>query len=135
MNVSFKRGLQSKIDSWLKTPPTDGFEAGSFYLTSDTDRLYFAQSATELVNLNRYVKVYATQDDLPTKESDAVPAIGDFAYVSNINALCVWNTQTTIVNDVEETKIGWVQINPDTTLDLDSTIIEVSEGTYEDYGD
>ena len=43
LNVSFLRGTQSKLDG-LST-----FQPGAFYLTEDTDRLYFAQSASELV--------------------------------------------------------------------------------------
>ena len=47
INVSFLRGSQANLNA-LK----DGgvFKEGSFYLTTDTDRLYFAQSNSELVN-------------------------------------------------------------------------------------
>jgi hypothetical protein len=35
-NVKFLRGTQAKLDSLTS------FQEGAFYLTSDTDRLYFA---------------------------------------------------------------------------------------------
>jgi hypothetical protein len=48
-NVKFLRGEQSKLNNLTS------FVEGAFYLTSDTDRLYFAQSNNELVYLNRYI--------------------------------------------------------------------------------
>jgi hypothetical protein len=48
-NVRFLRGTQSKLND-LKS-----FVEGAFYLTSDTDRLYFAQSADKLTYLNKYI--------------------------------------------------------------------------------
>ena len=43
-NVMFKRGLQASLQTLI-----DGnkFTEGTFYLTTDSDRLYFAQSDSE----------------------------------------------------------------------------------------
>nr|DAF37539.1 MAG TPA: major tropism determinant [Caudoviricetes sp.] len=77
-NVSFKRGLASALTA-------TGFTAqdGVFYLTTDSHRLYVGQNS-ELVELNRYVKVVATTDNLPS-----TPAKDDFAFVTTGNMLLV----------------------------------------------
>ena len=49
INVGFLRGSQANLKA-LNT-----YKEGSFYLTTDTDRLYFAQSSSELVDLNQYI--------------------------------------------------------------------------------
>ena len=49
-NVMFKRGTQSALQTLIDNKST--FTEGTFYLTTDSDRLYFAQSASELVLLN-----------------------------------------------------------------------------------
>jgi len=48
VNVGFKRGTQSALDTII-AGSGNRYTEGTFYLTSDTDKLYFAQSATELV--------------------------------------------------------------------------------------
>ena len=45
-NVGFKLGTQAKVDALLKTPGTSVVE-GSFYLTSDTHRLYIGQKESD----------------------------------------------------------------------------------------
>ena len=52
LNVSFLKGTQSKLNGLTS------YQAGAFYLTEDTDRLYFAQSASELVYLNKYITTF-----------------------------------------------------------------------------
>ena len=49
-NVKFKRGSQASLNTLIQGGV---FDDGCFYLTSDTDRLYVAQSANELVELNK----------------------------------------------------------------------------------
>lgn len=44
-NVKFLKGTQSKFNT------LSSFTDGAFYLTTDTDRLYFAQSETECVTV------------------------------------------------------------------------------------
>jgi len=50
MNVGFKLGTQAKLNELTS------YEAGSFYLTNDSNRLYFAQTTEKLVDLNQYVR-------------------------------------------------------------------------------
>lgn len=105
-NVSFKRGLASALTA-------TGFTAqdGVFYLTTDSHRLYVGQNS-ELVELNRYVKVVATTDNLPS-----APAKDDFAFVTAGNMLLVCKDPS-----AEGIK-KWTQINSQTVdTDTDTTI-------------
>lgn len=49
-NVKFLKGTQSNFNGLTQ------FTDGAFYLTTDTDRLYFAQSSTECVPLNQFIR-------------------------------------------------------------------------------
>lgn len=110
LNVSFLRGTQAKLND-LKS-----FQPGAFYLTSDTDRLYFAQAANELVYLNRYISTVdlAQKDTLQPNKTFLPPltdvSVGDFYYVAEGNILCTKAT---------ENAQTWTQINPpDTNTDI-----------------
>ena len=114
INVSFLRGSQANLNALT----TGGvFKEGSFYLTTDTDRLYFAQSNSELVDLNKYVKMVASETALPPI-ADA--EVGDFYYISDINVLAVKKASS-------DTK--WTQINPDTTLKTNNQNVSTSQIT------
>lgn len=105
-NVSFKRGLASALTA-------TGFTAqdGVFYLTTDSHRLYVGQNS-ELIELNRYVKVVATTANLPS-----APAKDDFAFVTEGNMLLVCKDPS-----AEGIK-KWTQINSQTVdTDTDTTI-------------
>ena len=121
MNVGFKRGTQASLNT-LKTNVKNGtasFAEGSFYLTSDSDRLYFAQSANELVDLNQYVRTVASVSALPTTTTDPSLQAGDFYYALNDNVFCIRNAANT----------GWTQINPDTYLKNTTSAVSVSDAT------
>ena len=121
MNVGFKRGTQASLNT-LKTNVKNGtasFAEGSFYLTSDSDRLYFAQSANELVDLNQYVRTVASVSALPTTTSDPSLQAGDFYYALNDNVFCIRNNTNT----------AWTQINPDTYLKSTTTAVSVTAKT------
>jgi hypothetical protein len=104
-NVSFLRGTQSKLDTLLAAG--SGYTEGAFYLTTDSDRLYFAQSATELVHLNHNVIHVANVAALPAV---ATATEGDFYYAKEENVLC------TKVNG------AWKQINKDTNTNNDTSV-------------
>ena len=111
INVGFLRGSQANLKA-LNT-----YKEGSFYLTTDTDRLYFAQSSSELVDLNKYVRMVASEAALP---AIATAEVGDFYYISDINVLAVKKAES-------DTK--WTQINPDTTLTANAQNISVEQVT------
>ena len=125
-NVGFKLGTQAKVDALLKTPGTSVVE-GSFYLTSDTHRLYIGQKATasdtnaQLFPVNEGVITVATTEDLPKgSTADMSVYVGRFYYVTNGNILCVYNGH------------DWVQINPDHDTYIDSHSYSIDGGTITD---
>lgn len=96
-NVMFKRGTQANLNALINA--NGPYVDGAFYLTSDTDRLYVAQSASELVELNKSITIVANETKLPAK---SVVEEGQFYYLSEDNILCIYSGGK------------WVQINPDT---------------------
>lgn len=97
-NVKFLKGTQSNFNK-LST-----FTDGAFYLTTDTDRLYFAQSSNECVPLNQFIRT-VTWEQFNALTTTQV-AKGDYYYVpeKNILAVCKDNNAT----------LTWTQLNPDT---------------------
>ena len=94
--VKFKLGTQASLNT-LKDSQK-GWEVGTFYLTSDSSRLYIGQ-ADELALLNKSVEIY---DDLSAlKAKKTVSTKGDIAYCAKENVLAYYNGTT------------WAQINPD----------------------
>ena len=132
-NVKFKRGLQSSLFDFENHVPVvkSGvtIEDGTFYLTTDTNRLFVGNKKTntspvELVELNKSITTVATVDDLPTTNVD----LGQFYYIvgpdseitntKHTNILAVWNGTT------------WIQVNPDTdTNDNDNTSVRGTNNT------
>ena len=119
-NVMFKRGTQASLETLLAKQGTAGsYVEGAFYLTTDSDRLYFAQSDKELVHLNHNVIHVATVNDLPTFSTAIV---GDFYYCANENVLCTKKTGET----------GWTQINKNTDNDTRITGVAVKASADKD---
>lgn len=125
-NVGFKLGTQAKVDALLKTPGTSVVE-GSFYLTSDTHRLYIGQKATaedtnaQLFPVNEGVITVAKVADLPNvSEADKPVYAGRFYYVTNGNILCVYNGKS------------WVQINTNTDTVINSHSYSIDGGAITD---
>lgn len=96
-NVKFLKGTQSSFNG-LKS-----FTDGAFYLTTDTDRLYFAQSSTECVPLNQFIRTVSEADFKALTTSQV--SKGDYYYIpeKNILAVCKDNNAT----------LTWTQLNPD----------------------
>ena len=99
-NVSFLRGSQAKVDELLTSKT--GIIEGAFYLTNDSNRLYFGKAVNDLVALNQGVITVSAVSALPGTGALA----GQFYYATSENVLCVYNG----------TK--WVQINPDTNTTI-----------------
>lgn len=97
-NVKFLKGTQSNFNGLTE------FIDGAFYLTTDTDRLYFAQSSNECVPLNQFIRT-VTWEQFNALTTTQV-AKGDYYYVpeKNILAVCKDNNTT----------LTWTQLNPDT---------------------
>ena len=109
-NVQFKRGTQASLETLLAKQGTAGsFVEGAFYLTTDSDRLYFAQSDSELVHLNHNVIHVDRISSLPAL-ADAI--VGDFYYCVAENVLCTKKTGAT----------EWTQINKNTNNNDDTSV-------------
>lgn len=97
-NVHFLKGTQSSFNGLTS------FQAGAFYLTTDTHRLYFADNTTSANYLNKYVHTISTENELKTAINNKILMSGDFAYVSSINALVAINgTNYTQINAYTDT--------------------------------
>lgn len=107
--VKFLLGSQNNLNTLLTNK--SGISAGAFYVTNDTNRLYFGKSATEIVALNAGVINVASISALPAK---AEVEIGHFYYAAAENVLCVYNGK------------DWVQINPDTDTNLKSASVSTA---------
>lgn len=112
--VKFKLGTQASLNTLKDSQKS--WEVGTFYLTSDSSRLYIGQ-ADELALLNKSVEIY---DDLSAlKAKKTVSTKGDIAYCVKENVLAYYNGTT------------WNQINPDddTILTaLTQVVSSVTEG-------
>lgn len=110
-NVYFKKGHQAALDA------LNSYVAGSFYLTDDTNRLYFAQTSNNLVPLNQCVHI-KSGSQLPTTSTDIGLKPNDIYYMEDSNMLIIYQGEN-----------KWAQINPDTRLLSDNAIIGVAAGT------
>lgn len=117
-NVYFSRGTQASLNSLPASKKVDG----TFYLTTDTNRLYVAKNIgtesapnVQLVELNQSINIVPAKGNLPTNTTAA--DIGQFYYISGTNILCVYTGQTA------ENSSGWTQINPDTMVDSIDTVV------------
>lgn len=97
-NVKFLKGTQSKFNT------LSSFTDGAFYLTTDTDRLYFAQSSTECVPLNQFIRTVTAAEFQAL--TTAQVSKGDYYYVTGENILAIC--------DNDSGSLTWTQLNPDT---------------------
>ena len=112
--VKFKLGTQTSLNA-LKNDPKKGWEVGTFYLTSDSSRLYIGQE-NELALLNKSVEIYDNLAALRGKKT--VSTEGDIAYCAGENILAYYDGE------------HWNQINPD-----DDTILTALTHTVSSVAD
>lgn len=115
--LGFKVGTQAKVNQILTAG--SGAIHGTFYLATDTHRLYIGNENGSLSPVNEGIVTVETISDLPAA-GNAHP--GEFYYVtgtqaSPLNILCVYNGQ------------NWVQINSDTDTSIKTFTSSVSNGT------
>lgn len=113
-NVAFKRGLETSLaKSLYNYAGADAVQVteGTFYLTSDTNRLYIGKNVDgkgiRAVPVNQGALPVPSIDALPSAEA-AIP--GQFYYVNSSNILCVSSNGK------------WVQINPNTDTSLSTRV-------------
>jgi len=98
-NVGFKLGTQIAVDNIIKNKTA--VTVGSFYLTSDTHRLYIGES-DGLHPVNEGVISVEKIENLPNVTGNEDAYAGRFYYIKEDNILCVFNGKI------------WAQINSDT---------------------
>lgn len=110
----FKYGTQAKYTALTAK------DAGTFYVTSDTHRLYLGSDL-----LSQAVLVVATTNQLPGGANGKGIDPGQIAYVIDGNILCIKRPAT---KDLAE---GWTQLNPntDTTIEaIQHVVSNVTDG-------
>lgn len=95
-NVCFLLGTQEKLNTMMTGKSGAN---GTFYLTSDTHRLYVGTSDGSVQPVNEGV---TTVKNLTALQGLQKPNTGEFYYLTDENILCVYNGTS------------WVQINSDT---------------------
>ena len=107
--VGFYRGLSTNLTALANN---GGYKDGAFYITTDTDRLYYAQSSSNLVQLNKSIQIVTA---FPTTGQLA----GDFYYNTSSAELAYYNGSDWVhVNYYENTSIKSASISGAT---LDTT--------------
>ena len=135
-NVMFKRGTQSALDALTSSNIVDG----SFYLTTDTNRLYVGKNdngTNKLEELNQSITIVNNYSDLPRSTSDNTKAIkgsrvavGQFYYI-NSGAGTPDGNVLAVCSSIDGSTIHWTQVNPDTDTN-DNTFVSgmtVTKGT------
>lgn len=124
--VKFKLGLQTKINEYLNGGT--GWEVGTFYLTSDSNRLYVGQT-NGIQLLNKVVQVYSSLDKLP---GTGKAHEGDFAYISGSSTGTDGNGNTGKGNILAYYNgTQWIQINYSTDTvnkTLTNVVSDVTHG-------
>lgn len=108
-NVGFKLGPQQALDDLIKLGTSANAAPGSFYLTSDTHRLYIGCDDKSIAPVNEGIITVKTLGDLPNVSANPTAYAGRFYYVTGdtnapLNILCIFNGSS------------WVQLNPDTSV-------------------
>ena len=98
-SVFFKRGESKNLFNLDGSLKQNIVNKGGFYLTTDTNRLYYGADDNQIAEINRYIK---TIDSLEDGSKVPAAADGDFLYIKEDNILAVWNNG------------AWKQVNPDT---------------------
>lgn len=100
--VGFYRGSSTNLAALANN---GGYRDGAFYITTDTDRLYYAQSSSNLVQLNKSIQIVTA---FPTTGQLA----GEFYYNTSSAELAYYNGSDWVhVNYYENTSIKSASIS------------------------
>lgn len=119
--VNFKRGT---FDNLKALKAANGILDGTFYLTTDTNRLYIGVGTSEYRLINESINLIEKIDTLPAA-SEADYGKIYLSISENVLAYC----RKKGVNDDGEITYEWVQVNPDTNYITRITRIETPEVT------
>ena len=144
-NVGFKMGLQSALDALLTAGVGANATPGTFYLTSDTNRLYIGKDDKSIAPVNAGIitvdKIKQETGDatgltyLPVLESaeDKKKAIGNYYYAKNENILCVFNgDQWVQINSVVTNTAIATDVSGTGTVTVDTVVSQTAGGNVSD---
>lgn len=138
VKVMFKRGTNAKLKTLVANSTV---QDGTFYLTTDTNRLYIGKGPEELVELNKSITMVDVVSN-PGENQTALPTsgveVGQFYYVSGTNQ----HTDTSqggsngnilaVVTSVASNGTPtWTQINPDTNDNDYLGDVTITKGAYD----
>lgn len=121
--LGFKVGTQANVDNILNKVSGYLADHGTFYLATDTHRLYIGNEDRSLSPVNEGIITVETVAQLPSvTNANRASVAGNFYYVSGtaqnpVNILCVYNGQE------------WVQLNSNTDTKIDTFSADISNGT------
>ena len=108
LKVMFKRGTQEALADYISGNGTVVATEGTFYLTTDTNRLYVGKGG-KAVPVNQGV---IGVDELPSDANEI--EVGQFYYIKGQNILAINSGKK------------WVQINPDTDTSISDRVISIT---------
>lgn len=119
LQVNFKRGTSENLEA-LKT--TNRIQEGTFYLTTDTNRLYVGRKDTDN-------KIIADELNKTIREIDTFESLGA-ATATNLNQFyyCIGENILAYCRKNGDS-YNWVQINPDTNDTIEVSKFEASAAT------
>lgn len=119
LQVNFKRGTSEKLEA-LKT--TNKIQEGTFYLTTDTNRLYVGRKDADN-------KIIADELNKTIQEIDTYESLGA-ATATNLNQFyyCIGENILAYCRKNADS-YNWVQINPDTNDTVEVSKFEASAAT------
>lgn len=144
-NVGFKLGLQTALDALLTAGTAANATPGTFYLTSDTNRLYIGKEDKSIAPVNAGIitvdKIRQESGDaagltyLPVLENaeDKKKAIGNYYYAKKENILCVFNgDQWVQINSVVTNTSIATDVSGTGTVTVDTVVSQTAGGSVSD---
>ena len=121
-NLKFLSGTQTDLNKYFldsgDTTYSGNAIEGAFYLTSDTHRLYIGRSIQYSAGVTKVVPVPVNEGIQTVANMTALSNIaahqGEFYYITESNVLAIYSGS------------NWVQINPDTDTNTDTSVTSAS---------
>lgn len=119
--IAFKSGTQAALNIMIQQ---GGAEEGTFYLTTDTHKLYVGRKKTSdnkvyPEQVSRGVTVVGTAEELPNPAPSGAIEEGELFYITNKNILAAlkYIPADSSATPPVSAHYEWVQINPPTGID------------------
>jgi hypothetical protein len=137
-NVGFKRGTQERLDNLLVLGTGANAIPGTFYLTTDTNRLYIGKEDNSIAPVNAGIITVDQITADPQNNLTGLPAksdsiVGNYYYAAKENILCIFNGQDWIqINSVVTNTDLSTDLSGDGTVTVTTTVEQTAGGTKTD---